>query len=214
MQDIIAFRWFKAVMKKNSKHKLMPFGTHNWRGILCSSCSNKKNANQVEEEKGERGETVHHSSKAEQDWYIEREDGGSERAIRWCLALGVRKYRMWHLHVRRLRQTTVRAHVILTQDTGRADYWTSPYCCLFPLTLFHTHKQAQPINLSIQRPLRAQWLNWKVHPNKLTEHQSVQYVGLELTRPVLCPKSHTQVIRYLFCISDYFATAKTVRSIL
>lgn len=112
---------------------------------------------------------------------IDREDGGG-RAIRWCLALGIRKYRMWHLHVRRLWQTTVRAHVILTQDTGRADYWTS---ALSSLTLSHTHKQEQPLNLSIQRALRAQRSNRRVHPNKLTDHQSVQYVGLELRRPGL-----------------------------
>lgn len=126
------------VMKKNSKHKLMQFGTHDWHWILCSSWSNKKNANQVEEEKGERGRRVHHSSKAKRERYIEKEDWGmgvEERAIRWCLALGVRKYRMWHIHVRRLWQTTVRAHVILAQDTGRADYWTSPYFCLASLTL-------------------------------------------------------------------------------
>ncbi len=170
-------------MKKNSKHKLMSFGTRDWHWILYSSCSNKKNANQVEEEKGKRRRRVHHSSKAKREHRQGGWRGGG--AIRWCLALGIRKYRMWHLHVRRLRQTTVRAHVILTQDTGRADYWTSAYCSLSSLTLSQTHKQEQPLNLSIQRALRAQRSNRRDHPNKLTDHQSVQYVGLELWRPGL-----------------------------
>ncbi len=83
-------------------------------------------------ERGGEGSIIHQKQRENID--IDREDGGG-RAIRWCLALGIRKYRMWHLHVRRLRQTTVRAHVILTQDTGRADYWTSAYCSLSSLTL-------------------------------------------------------------------------------
>ncbi len=133
------------------------------------------------EREGE-GSIIHQKKRENID--IDREDGGG-RAIRWCLALGIRKYRMWHLHVRRLWQTTVRAHVILTQDTERADYWTSAYCCLSSLTLSHTHKQEQSLDLSIQRALRAQRSNRRVHPNKLTDQQSVQYVGLELGRPGL-----------------------------
>ncbi len=137
----------------------------------------------MEEEKGERRRRVHHSSKEKREH--RHRQGGWKGNIRWCLALGIRKYRMWHLHVRRLWQTTVRAHVILTQDTERADYWTSAYCCLSSLTLSHTHKQEQSLDLSIQRALRAQRSNRRVHPNKLTDQQSVQYVGLELGRPGL-----------------------------
>jgi len=77
----------------------------------------------VEEEKGERGRMVHHSSKAERERYIEWEDGGRSDDV-WLWALG--SIICDTSDVRRLRQTTVRAHVILTQDAGRADYWTSP----------------------------------------------------------------------------------------
>lgn len=108
-----------------------------WVWIFCSSCSNKKMPIRWKRRRERGGEwSIIHLKQRD----IEREDGGARGRSDdvWLWALG--SIVCDTSNVRRLRQTTVRAHVILTQDAGRADYWTSPVSLLW-LSFTHTSKR-------------------------------------------------------------------------